>query len=667
MYSREDIDAIRAATDMANLVSAYTQLRRSGTRLVGLCPFHAEKTPSFTVNEQECFFHCFGCKESGDCFTFVQKTENLDFTEAVEWLADRAGVRLTRISGTKDTSRKKMLAALKDACNWYHSLLFGADAREARSYLRERGYNSEIAKRWMLGWAPGSWSNAKMGLQGALSHPTDILLQAGLLKRTPENELRDVQQARIVFPIWDHKGEVIAFGGRALPGRDKAPKYINSPETPLYKKSRVLFGLNRAKSEIVRLRSSIITEGYTDVIGLHEMGFANTVATCGTALTRDHLEGLKRFSPNIVLAFDPDTSGQAAAERIHQWETELGLHITIADLADHGDPGEISQKFWQLEKQLEEHQHTADTEHQLAELRGLFTHTQQYLQFRVDRAAGGTEAEVNASTIDTQEERQKVALKATKVIGDHPERDIKNKYLQRISLRFDVDESRLRQELLKFEQSKSSGRGGRSHWANQTHDAGFTNYPELGDNGAAKTEAKPSREQASWQRNEERALLLLCHFPEAVPDYVDEWLFEYKKHREICRALLNYETYEDIALGESEEIYNAIAKLRVMEPPSYWPEPGDEDPESLIVYLLVSKADRRSRELDRQIQRASLESPDTSASHESQPSQAGQHSDLSQLFQEHKKLKNALEVVRSHFYSLKSAEENLVSLLIHEN
>lgn len=654
MYDREDIDRVRAATDMVNLVSAYTQLKRSGSRFTGLCPFHSEKTPSFTVNAEECFFHCFGCQESGDCFTFVQKTENLEFGEALESLANRANIQLTRTATKTDTDRKEVLSALLGACEWYHSLLFSPAAREARSYLKSRGYNSEIAKRWKLGWAPSSWDSPDDGLRGALSHSEQILLKAGLLKEAQNDRLRDTQQARIIFPIFDHKGGVIAFGGRALPGQDKAPKYINSPETSVYKKSRVLYGLDKAKSEIVRRDSVIVTEGYTDVIGLHEMGFANTVATCGTALTQEHLENLRRFSTNITLAFDPDTAGQAAAERIHRMESSLGLHIKIANLADHGDPGNISQKFLLLESQMEEHQNTAEIETQLAELRKLFTSTQEYLQFRIDRAVGGDQESINAQTVATPEQRLELALKATQIVSQHPEREIRNQYLQKISLRLDVDEISLRDKLLNFTESKPARSSSHSE-------------PEINPGSREEPTLQKPAKFADWMWNEAKALLLLCRFPEVVPDYVDESLFEHKLHQDICRALLNYDTYDEIAAEAPPEVYREISKLRVLEPPPSWPEPGEEDPESLIVHLLVNKAQHRSREIERQLRRNAQQTQTGSSQSAAQPGSVSLDTDLSQLFQENKNLRLALEDVRQQYFTLKSAEENLLPLLGYDN
>ena len=681
MYSRDDIDKVRHATDMVALVSGQTQLKRSGTRWVGLCPFHTEKTPSFSVNAEEHFYYCFGCKASGDCFSFVQQTENLEFAEAVELLADKANVSITRTGGSsqQDSSRKQLQGALQEAAEWYHNQLFEPGARAARDYLRQRGYNSDIAKRWQMGWAPGSWDNPQQGLRGALKYPPELLRKAGLLRQTDQGGLRDVQQSRIVFPICNHKGDVIAFGGRILPGRDKAPKYINSPETPLYKKSQVLYGLDRAKKEIVNQDGVIIAEGYTDVIGLHEMGFANAVATCGTALTKEHLESLKRFSSNISLAFDPDSSGQAAAERIHQWENELRLNVKIVNLAEHGDPGDISQRFIELEKQLAEHQHTAEVEREMEQLRHVFIETQDYMQFRIDRAVGGSPEAVSSRSVSVPQERLELALKATEVISDHPEREIRNQYIGAVSLRFDVDEDPLWRELQKLLDNRDLRRGRQPpvqsrHASSQSgysqHDYSQQHESEQPPMDAPGPAAPPqlSREE----QNEAKSLLLLCHFPAEVPEYFDEWLFSNKLHRSVCRALLTYETYEDIKAAEPNEVYGMVVGLKVQEPPEGWPEGGAEDPQALLVQLLMDQANRRLRELDRQTKRAGRLAQAAASNPAAAGSATGAGGDepvsqaqLTQLFDEQRDLKLALDELRHQRHTLDAAEELLLPLLEH--
>ena len=588
---REDIDRVRAATDMVHLVSAHTQLKRSGSRFMGLCPFHAERTPSFSVNAEDCLYHCFGCQESGDCFNFVQKTENLDFAEAVEFLAQRAGINITRTSSPRAMSRKPMLEALQAAQSWYHELLLNSpDAGPARSYLRTRGYGSEEVRKWKLGWAPDSWD----GLQRHLRADRQVLQKAGLVKQSSSGGAIDVQRGRIIFSICNHRGEVIAFGGRALPGAEGVAKYINSPETSLYKKSQELFGLDMAKAAIVDRNEVIIAEGYTDVIGLHEMGFPNAVATCGTALTKAHLERLRRFENKnkgfdqiFLLAFDPDSSGQTAAARIHEWQSEMGLRVEVVDLSEHGDPGDIAENFFKLHKDPEENAE------QLAGIKLIFTQPPQdasdtpegdrssdttpkfrheYLQFRVDRALGGSA--VGWGNISSPEQAQSRALAAARVIAEHPDNSVRDKYLKDLSVRMVVSEDELRREV----QLTLSRRR-------------RTAAPE------SETVADVPSDHGGWRRTEDIALQWVCHAPEHVPEYLDERLFANPINKDIIRSLYDYESYDQIlAEGNLDaDVREKIIRLRVENPA----QEADlsTTPEYLWAQLLYNAATRRHDEI----------------------------------------------------------------------
>ena len=580
---REEIDRVRAATDMVHLVSAHTQLKRSGSRFMGLCPFHAERTPSFSVNAEDCLYHCFGCQESGDCFNFVQKTENLDFAEAVEFLAQRAGINITRTSSPQAMSRKPMLEALQAAQGWYHELLLNSpDAGPARSYLRTRGYGSEEVRKWKLGWAPDSWD----GLQRHLRADRQVLQKAGLVKQSSSGGAIDIQRGRIIFSICNHRGEVIAFGGRALPGAEGVAKYINSPETSLYKKSQELFGLDMAKAAIVDRNEVIIAEGYTDVIGLHEMGFPNAVATCGTALTKAHLERLRRFENKnkgydqiFLLAFDPDSSGQTAAARIHEWQSEMGLRVEVVDLSEHGDPGDIAENFFKLRKDPDENAEQLDEIHQIfaqpsqdeagTTTASKFRH--EYLQFRVDRALGGSD--VGWGNISSPEQAQSRALQAARVIAEHPDNSVRDKYLKDLSVRMVVMEDELRREVQRVLSRRR-------------------------DRGAASPDepaSVPVASQDGWRRTEDLALYWICHTPEHVPEYMDEKFFANTINKDIIRALYDYESYDQIlAEGNLDaDVREKIIRLRVENPAQNAKESSDV----MWAHLLYNTALRRHDEI----------------------------------------------------------------------
>lgn len=314
------LDELRSRVSLADLVGKRVRLTRKGREYGGLCPFHNEKTPSFYVVEDKGFFHCFGCGAHGDAVGFVMRSENLDFIEAVERLAGVAGVQVpqqTPLEREKAQRQKTLLEALAAAARFYEERLWSPAGLRGREYLAGRGLDEETMRRFRLGWA-GEDRNA---LRRALTpeFPLPLLMEAGLLHASDYGgEPYDYFRERVIFPIGDRAGRVIAFGGRAL--GDQQPKYLNSPEHPLFEKGRVLYGLsaarvNAAKEAEAGGPGAIVTEGYMDVIALHRAGFTTAVAPLGTALTENHLAELWRLAPEPVLCFDGDAAGQRAALR----------------------------------------------------------------------------------------------------------------------------------------------------------------------------------------------------------------------------------------------------------------------------------------------------------------------------------------------------------------
>ena len=268
----EDIERVRSTVSLVDVVSPYVQLKRVGRNHVGLCPFHAERTGSFNVRDEIGRYHCFGCGASGDVFRFVQDVEHVDFVVAVEQLAGKAGITLRYTTGGEGRERgrrKELLEAVEAAVEWYHQrLLTAPDGRAARDYLRSRGIDGTVARRFRLGWAPDEWD----ALVAGLARPERALRESGLAFLNRRNRLQDTFRARLLFPILNEAGEAVAFGGRILPGSTDPAKYKNSPETEIYRKSRVLYGLSWAKSDIVKADRVVVCEGYTDVIGFHQAG-----------------------------------------------------------------------------------------------------------------------------------------------------------------------------------------------------------------------------------------------------------------------------------------------------------------------------------------------------------------------------------------------------------
>lgn len=305
------LEEIKSRTDILDFISSYVQLKKSGQNWKGVCPFHSEKTPSFMVSPSKQIFHCFGCGAGGDVITFIMKYENLAFPEALRLLAKRAGVALPADGADGHAARKyeRIRDLLAEAAGYYAKKL--GESKKAMEYLGKRGMTSESVARFGIGYAPEGWHNLTRHLRG-LGCDDAMIRDAGLAVQG-EKGLYDMFRHRIMFPITNMSGGVIAFGGRAM--EDSAPKYINSPETAVFKKSDTLFGLSQAKEAIRKENCVIIVEGYMDVAVCHQYGFVSAVAPLGTALTAGHIQKLRTVSGRAVLVFDGDAAGRAAAKR----------------------------------------------------------------------------------------------------------------------------------------------------------------------------------------------------------------------------------------------------------------------------------------------------------------------------------------------------------------
>jgi DNA primase len=352
--SDEDIQALRERADIAAIVGDYTGLKRAGSRLKGLCPFHQEKTPSFTVDPARGMFHCFGCNEGGDVYHFIQKVEALSFPEAVERLARRSGYEL-RYEELSPGQRKalgrrtRLVEAMDEAASFFSARLDAVDGEPARRYLKGRGLGLDAARHFRLGWAPDEWDALVRHLQGRGFESKEIA-DAGLGTQGRQG-LIDRFRGRLIFPILEAGGrDVVAFGGRVLPDMtlktwsgDTPPKYVNSPETEIYKKSSTLYALNWARAEVQRRDTVLVVEGYMDVIGLHLAGVRHAVATCGTALTPEHFRQMEKFARKVVLALDADEAGFAAAEKARALAESAGMReVGVLPLPEGKDPADLA-------------------------------------------------------------------------------------------------------------------------------------------------------------------------------------------------------------------------------------------------------------------------------------------------------------------------------------
>jgi DNA primase len=349
---QDDVEAVKERTELVQLVSQYLTLKRTGAdSMSGLCPFHQEKTPSFSVSPSKQVFYCFGCGKGGDAISFLRELEHLTYVEALERLAHEAGVQL-RYEGDSPAERRKaerraaLIRANEEAAVLFSRMLVeGREGADARAYLAERGVSESSIATFGIGYAPGYPDFLLRRLAQRLS--PEILLEAGLVTRGEDGTVRDRFRGRITFPIRDMQGRAIGFGARILPSDHRAgeqAKYLNTAETPIYRKHEVLYNLDHARNPIARTGEVYVVEGYTDVIGLAQAGLENVVATCGTALGERHVELLSRFALRAVLAFDSDEAGARAAERAFEFHERFPVQAVVMIMPDGLDPADLVAK-----------------------------------------------------------------------------------------------------------------------------------------------------------------------------------------------------------------------------------------------------------------------------------------------------------------------------------
>ncbi len=337
MISDEDKNRVRAATDLVALVQETVELRPRGHEFWGCCPFHGEKTPSFHIIPATQVWHCFGCGEGGDCFTYIMKRENLSFPESIRYLAERAGIELQEEASftRRGTKRARLVEVCEATCDFYHTMLMRGKDGRGREYFASRGLGSDVCQRYRLGFAPGRGALVNHLRSQGFSPREMIDANVAIDRR---GGLADRFYDRDMFPIFDEQGKCIAFGGRIMGAGE--PKYLNTSETPLFHKKRNLYGFNWAKEHIVAANEAIVVEGYTDAIACWEGGIKNVVATLGTALTEHHVKTLTRFAKKIIYLFDGDNAGQKAAERAIQFVETGSIDLRCVILPDNMDPND---------------------------------------------------------------------------------------------------------------------------------------------------------------------------------------------------------------------------------------------------------------------------------------------------------------------------------------
>jgi DNA primase len=535
----EDIAKVRASADLVQLIGEHTEIKRSGRSWMARCPLHGERTPSLSVSPEKGVYYCFGCQRSGDAISFLQEIDNLDFVGAVESLAGRYGVTLRYTSQNEGATRARkrtLLDAVEKAVHFYHDrLLTSADAGEARGYLRSRGYDGELVRTYRIGWAPDDWDQ----LARRLKLKDDDLRDSGLGFVNKASRQQDAFRGRVMFPITDDRGDAVGFGGRILPGHE-GPKYKNTTtESSVYDKSKILYGLHTHRDGIVKAGEAIICEGYTDVIGYATGGIPRAVATCGTALTEDHVKLLKRFSADrVILSFDADAAGIAAAERVYAWEREYELDIRVAALPDGVDPDDLAREDPEaLQRAVDE--------------------AMPFLKFRLERALA-------AGDLSTVEGRARTAEHALDVVAEHPDALVRDPYVIEIADRCRLDVARLR-ELLAGERSSVMPKRARV-------DPDAPLMP-------------PTRLTA-----EDEAIRLAIHRPSEVVGFLSAELFVDPVRREAYEALA-----EDGLVASADragpEAGTLLRRLAV--------DAGDADTDDVLAGLARLTGDRVMRDLQR--------------------------------------------------------------------
>jgi DNA primase len=536
----EDVARVREATNMVALVSEHLALKRVGRRYQGLCPFHAEKSPSFSVNPELGLYHCFGCGVGGDAIRFVREIEHLDFATAVERLAAKANItlRYDDAAVTKDRQRRdRLVEAMTEAVAFYHRLLLeDASGGLARRYLRSRGVDGDVARGFSIGWSPDRYDALSIHLQQQRFARQDIL-DAGLAFVNRVNKLQDFFRSRVMFPIFDVRGDAVAFGGRALEG---GPKYKNSPESPIYQKSRVLYGLNWAKADIVARSQAVVCEGYTDVIAFFGAGVPRAVATCGTALTEDHVRVLRNFAPNLVLGYDADDAGQNAALKIYQWEASYEIRLSVADLPPGKDPADVGQE-------------------DPARLAAAVEAARPFLQFRLERLLRGAD-------LASVEGRAAAAKAAVALVAEHPSDLVRDQYLMQLAEQVGIDVDRLRQ---------AASAAGRPEAPRRPDPAGHAIRPR----------------PPAHDRSEIEALRVAVHEPALVAALLDEVLFVDPVVRDAYGVLASSATFHEALERAGGEVHDLLERLAVEDLP--WGDDAGTYAISVLVQLVEAAGTRR--------------------------------------------------------------------------
>ncbi|MCL5676773.1 MAG: DNA primase [Firmicutes bacterium] len=510
-FSEQIIEEVRSRSDVVEVISEYVSLKRRGKSYVGLCPFHSERTPSFNVVPDKQIFHCFGCQAGGDVFHFIQMRENVSFPEAVRLLAERAGISLEDDRNPAEQAREREQARLRQALDWaakfFQYELRQASGQPSLEYLRKRGLAEETMERFGLGAAPQGWDSLYR-LMTRRGFEPETLVKAGLVQPRPHgNGYFDRFRNRVMFPIWDIRGRVIGFGGRALVD-GQGPKYMNSSESPLFEKGRNLYALHLAKGPMRDKDQAVMVEGYMDVIACHQAGVTNVVASLGTALTADQGRLLLQQAPRVVIAYDSDAAGQNATLRGLDILGGLGCQVSVLALPEGKDPDEFLRS------------HSAD------EFRSLTEKALPLVEFRL-------EALLRKFGAASPEAKAQVVRNAEPVLAGLTDEVSRSEYIRWLAGRLGVSEGALRLDLRKFvaRQRADAGHTRGKSW----HNSGEILGAERGEPAPEEVDLPAERLRA-----ERLAVQLLLRSPELVGGQggFTTSLLEHPVYRRIAQSVL---------------------------------------------------------------------------------------------------------------------------------
>ncbi|MBK5092640.1 MAG: DNA primase [Actinobacteria bacterium] len=548
-----DIDAVRERTDIVRMISEYVPLKKSGREYRGPCPFHQEKDPSFYVNPAKGVYFCFGCKASGGVFNFVMQVEGLKFNDAVERLADSIGYQLSYETVSPDdmkrrTERDRLYTLNQTAADYFHYLLTETEnGKKALSYLKGRGLEDGVIDTFHLGFAPDGWDNLSAFL-AKKGYSEREMVTAGVAKERPRGKkdgrgVYDIFRSRIIFPIMDHRGRVVAFGGRRMEEKAEQgePKYLNSPETPVYRKGRTLYGFYQTRAAIQDAAEAVVVEGYTDLLALWQAGVAPAVATLGTAMTENHFELLNRFCDRVYLAFDADRAGVDAALRPLEFWNRFKIEVMVITLPDGEDPASLVEKGG------------------APAFREFQDRAEPLLDFAARKKIEGCDTSTPLGRRRAMEGCVPIIAK----VSSEDMRPVRNDLLRKVAGQLDMPLETV--EVYMREASRLSGRPA--------------------ERGAGL------EVPAMWQKVEKEALRVLLHDPEALikHQYLDSEYFSDESYKNIFEKLKEISVYDEDILRvdfnsiisrlvdgiEDERLRSRLTELLIEPPPQS--NPGYED------------------------------------------------------------------------------------------